>query len=52
MSATLEIALPLGHVGHWWTYLLYVVPVVVVLASVVIAVVRDRRRDPGDGGTD
>jgi hypothetical protein len=36
-------ALLVAHVGHWWVYPLYAVPVVIVLASIAFAVVRDRR---------
>jgi cytochrome c-type biogenesis protein CcmH/NrfF len=40
-AATLP--LPLAHVGHWSIYILYAVPVVVVLVSVVVTVRRERR---------
>jgi hypothetical protein len=36
-------ALPLAHIGHWWGYLLYGVPVIIVLFSVVMSVIRERR---------
>jgi hypothetical protein len=36
-------ALLVAHVGHWWVYPLYGVPVVIVLASIALAVIRDRR---------
>jgi hypothetical protein len=42
MSA-LAITPPLAHVGHWWTYVLYAVPVIIVLASVVMTLIRERR---------
>ncbi len=32
----------LAHVGHWAIWVLYSVPVVIVLASIVISLVRDR----------
>jgi cytochrome c-type biogenesis protein CcmH/NrfF len=35
--------LPIAHAGHWLLWILYAAPVVIVLASIVIAVVRDRR---------
>ena len=35
--------LPIAHAGHWLLWILYAVPVVIVLASIVIAVIRDRR---------
>jgi hypothetical protein len=43
MSALTSIAIPLAHLGHWWTYLLYAVPVIIVLASVVVTLIRERR---------
>jgi hypothetical protein len=45
MSAMLASALPLAHVGHWWTYILYAVPVIIVLASVVTTLIKERRGD-------
>jgi hypothetical protein len=35
--------LPVAHAGHWLVYILYAVPVLIVLASIVVTVVRDRR---------
>lgn len=35
--------LPLAHAGHWAIWLLYAVPVVIVLGSIVISLVRERR---------
>jgi hypothetical protein len=35
--------LPLAHAGHWALYVLYAVPVVVVLGSIAVTVVRERR---------
>jgi len=32
-----------AHVGHWWVYPLYAVPVVIVLASIAVATIRNRR---------
>jgi len=46
MSAAL---LPPAHVGHWWTYVLYAVPVIIVLGSVAVTLYRERRRRRGDG---
>jgi hypothetical protein len=48
MSAALDIALPLAHLGHWWTYVLYAVPVIIVLASVVSSLVKQRRAGRSD----
>lgn len=35
----------IAHVGHWIMWVLYAVPVVIVLASIVISVIRDRREE-------
>ena len=35
--------LPIAHAGHWLMWILYAVPVLIVLGSIVIAMVRDRR---------
>jgi ABC-type multidrug transport system permease subunit len=35
---------PLAHVGHWALWIVYAVPVVVVLASIVATMLRDRER--------
>ena len=40
--------LPLAHAGHWLIYVLYAVPVLIVLGSIVVTMARDRR-GPGDG---
>jgi hypothetical protein len=34
----------LAHAGHWAIWVLYAVPVVIVLASIVISLIRDRGR--------
>jgi hypothetical protein len=48
MSA--EALIPLAHVGHWWTYVLYAIPVVIVLASVAMTLIRERRgKRDGEG---
>ncbi|HEX8688728.1 MAG TPA: hypothetical protein VF729_00635 [Solirubrobacterales bacterium] len=39
----MEISLPLAHVSHW-LWLLYVPPVLIVLASIVRNLVSERRR--------
>ena len=33
----------LAHIGHWWMYPLYGLPVLIVLASVVASTLRERR---------
>jgi hypothetical protein len=44
--------LPLAHAGHWLVYVLYAVPVIIVLGSIVVTMIRDRRRraseEPGN----
>jgi hypothetical protein len=45
VSTAVAIALPLAHIGHWWTYILYAVPVIIVLASVVTTLIKERRGD-------
>jgi cytochrome c-type biogenesis protein CcmH/NrfF len=44
----LDFVLPVAHAGHWLVYILYAVPVLIVLASIVVTVVRDRRRGEMD----
>jgi hypothetical protein len=40
--------LPIAHAGHWAIWILYAVPVVVVLGSIVLQLRRERREDaPG-----
>jgi hypothetical protein len=41
----------LAHAGHWAIWVLYSVPVLIVLASIVISFVRDRGGE-GDGARD
>ncbi|MGI9019627.1 MAG: hypothetical protein ACR2G3_02815 [Solirubrobacterales bacterium] len=43
MSLAAGIILPLAHVSHWWMYVLYAVPVIIVLGSVVMTLVKERR---------
>ena len=43
MNAGAIFSMPLAHVGHWAFYIVYAVPVVVVLASVVVTIRRERR---------
>ena len=39
------MAVPLAHVGHWWTSILYLAPVVVVVAFLAVQSWRSKRRD-------
>jgi hypothetical protein len=34
---------PLAHAGHWAIYVLYAVPVVIVLGAIAVNMLRDRR---------
>jgi len=36
-------ALPLAHVGHWLVNVLYLVPLVIVVAMLAISTMRDRK---------
>jgi len=40
--------LPIAHVGHWAIWLLYAVPVVIVLGSIVVQLRRDRDDSEAD----
>ena len=35
----------LAHAGHWAIWVLYAVPIVVVLGSIVLSTLRNRRQD-------
>jgi len=39
--------LPIAHAGHWALWLLYAVPVLIVLGSIVQAAMRQRRERDG-----
>ena len=38
-------ALPLAHAGHWLVNVLYLVPLVIVVAMLAVSSLRDRRAD-------
>jgi hypothetical protein len=40
----MTFAAPLGHLGHWYLWIPYVIPVVIVLAASIHAF-RDQRRE-------
>ena len=42
---SLDALIPLAHLGHWWTYVLYAIPVIIVLGSVAMTLIRERRGD-------
>ena len=52
MTVLAGIAVPLAHVGHWWTYILYAVPVVIVLGAVVRTLLQERREGAAESGED
>jgi hypothetical protein len=35
----------IAHVGHWWTWVLYLIPVIVVIAASARALIEQRRED-------
>ena len=37
------MALPLAHLGHWYFYPLYAIPVIIVLFSAITTTIRERR---------
>ena len=44
------MVLPIAHAGHWALYVLYAVPILIVLGSIAVTMVRQRRegRDSGE----
>jgi hypothetical protein len=40
--------LPIAHIGHWWTSLLYLAPVLLVVVWLAIQSWRQRRQDRTD----
>ncbi len=44
------MSIPLAHVGHWWGYLLYAVPALIVLGATIQSFIAQRRaRRNGSG---
>jgi hypothetical protein len=41
--------LPIAHAGHWAIWILYAVPVIVVIGSIVAQLRRERRDDAAAG---
>jgi hypothetical protein len=41
--------LPLAHLGHWAFYVLYALPVMIVLGSIAVTMVRQRREGHDSG---
>ena len=46
--AIIEPVLLIAHAGHWAIWILYAVPVFVVLGSIVVQLRRERRQRGGD----
>jgi hypothetical protein len=44
--------LPIAHFGHWYVTLLYMGPVVVLVAALSIQSWREKRRNRRDGSSD
>jgi hypothetical protein len=44
----MTIVLPIAHFGHWYVTLLYMGPVVVLVAALSFQSWRDKRRGRGD----
>jgi hypothetical protein len=44
------MVVPLAHAGHWAIYVLYALPILIVLGSIVANVLRDRRGRREGGG--
>jgi hypothetical protein len=44
-SPEMLIAPPLAHLGHWYLWIPYAIPVVVVLAASIHAIREQRRED-------
>jgi ABC-type Fe3+ transport system permease subunit len=40
---------PIAHAGHWIVNLLYLVPLLVVIAMLAVSSVRDRRAEAAEG---
>jgi cytochrome c-type biogenesis protein CcmH/NrfF len=49
VGGRLVIAPPLAHAGHWLTGLLYLVPLVIVVAMLGVSSLRDRRAEAAEG---
>jgi hypothetical protein len=41
----MDLAPPLAHLGHWYMWVLYLVPVLIVLAASIHALIGQRRED-------
>jgi hypothetical protein len=48
----MSLILPIAHFGHWYVTLLYLGPVIVLVAALSFQSWRDKRRKPKDGSSD
>ena len=46
----MDLALPLAHVGHWYVWIVYAIPVVIVLAASLRAFIQQRAEDRDRAG--
>jgi hypothetical protein len=44
--------LVVAHAGHWLIWVLYAVPVLIVIGSIVLSIVRQRREEADEQGSD
>ena len=44
--------LVVAHAGHWLIWVLYAVPLVIVIGSIVVSIMRQRREANTDEGSD
>jgi hypothetical protein len=49
---TLTVILPIAHFGHWYVTLLYMGPVIVLVAALSLQSWRDKRRKAKDDPSD
>lgn len=46
------MTIPIAHSGHWATNLIYILPLVIIVAVLAWQKLRDRRTDPARTGSD
>jgi hypothetical protein len=44
--------LVVAHAGHWLIWVLYAVPVLIVIGSIVLSIMRQRREGDAEEGSD
>ena len=40
--------IPLAHIGHWWGYILYAVPALIVFVAILQSTIKARRERKRD----